>query len=691
MNFNLALSFLAAVSAVNGLEESSLRGNGTPIGEIFSNRAPNRDLKVSTYEGFDESLPNGVCKGALCGTWGDPHVITCDGLKFDCMAAGLFTLMDNHMFEAQAAFVEVSHAEEKDLHNWGLPTATLLNDVVINYKTNDAVPKIQLGFGKLVYPKENGNMVPAEDGCETGYSYVWETKKKLRYELDMKGGGTKRYATLQECREICEKKKNDKKYKCEAFQWFADGSCYMIDSKMEKRENPRHWARVLSGSLDSDCGKEVLPMLESKDQIEKHGEIGDIEKCPLLMYLDNELVDISNKTNSAGEGYLWGGEGDKNYVWQSGKVVTIVTEASEGGSAEIQLKLTGNGPGNKWSCMFDFDVCLPETEQDDFEKSSTGLLGSPNGNRTDDWKDVDGNVLVIRDKNTATTSKHDTMTEYCENNWCVSQADSMMTYHGDMDYSHYKCHNEPHIPFDPDADSCLYGKENAILHCQGFGSAVEGCIFDCCNGYCPKDVPDIVRYNDEPVDDKPVFPEIEGCSPETVLDDNSNSVCPNAADPVVKLLKQTGVQDIPEGADIFYDIAFGSSPAGNSAVVNTVTFKVNNPFDVKADVYVKHDKQALSTFVEPTCNFQPDSHGCDANTDDITVVCHKYDGIAAFALVQIYFVSIGVDDGVNGEGEENGEQGIVDKCCNADPMIQPNTGIVEYTFEVMCGCPDIVG
>jgi len=49
----------------------------------------------------------GQCIGAHCGVWGDPHIVTCDELHYDCQAVGIFTVMQNHMFNVQANFIEI--------------------------------------------------------------------------------------------------------------------------------------------------------------------------------------------------------------------------------------------------------------------------------------------------------------------------------------------------------------------------------------------------------------------------------------------------------------------------------------------------------------------------------------------------------------------------------------------------------
>jgi len=86
---------------------------------------------------FNEQLDGQECTGALCGVWGDPHIITCDNLHYDCQGVGLFTMMKNHMFNIQAHFVHISTP-------WG--GASITSDLAIDFvKTGDA-PKMQVSF-----------------------------------------------------------------------------------------------------------------------------------------------------------------------------------------------------------------------------------------------------------------------------------------------------------------------------------------------------------------------------------------------------------------------------------------------------------------------------------------------------------------------------------------------------------------
>lgn len=91
------------------------------------------------------------CTGAVCGLWGDPHIITCDDLHYDCQAVGLFTIMKNHMFNIQANFVSISTP-------WG--GASITNDIAIDYvkDTPNGVPTMQFSFPNFESIDENNQV-----------------------------------------------------------------------------------------------------------------------------------------------------------------------------------------------------------------------------------------------------------------------------------------------------------------------------------------------------------------------------------------------------------------------------------------------------------------------------------------------------------------------------------------------------
>ena len=133
MKLNIAAIALATfvVNAENAVPTNSLRGQ--------------HELQTN---GFHEHL--GRCNGAVCGMWGDPHMVTCDGLAYDCQGIGLFTLMENHMFNIQGNFVDVGAREHVLVEGWGLTHgASITNDIMIEYKAYPDVPVMQVGFGDL--------------------------------------------------------------------------------------------------------------------------------------------------------------------------------------------------------------------------------------------------------------------------------------------------------------------------------------------------------------------------------------------------------------------------------------------------------------------------------------------------------------------------------------------------------------
>ena len=99
-------SFIFAVLALlagDAASASSLRGL-------------NAEYEIGYVDNFEETM--GSCNGAICGMWGDPHMITCDGLAYDCQGEGLFTLMKNHLFHVQGHFISVGTEEMKKVIGW---------------------------------------------------------------------------------------------------------------------------------------------------------------------------------------------------------------------------------------------------------------------------------------------------------------------------------------------------------------------------------------------------------------------------------------------------------------------------------------------------------------------------------------------------------------------------------------------
>merc|ERR1712025_704939 len=161
----------------------------------------------------------------------------------------------------------------------------------------------------------------------------------------------------------------------------------------------------------------------------------------------------------------------------------------------------------------------------------------------------------------------------------------------------------------------------------------------------------------------------------------NETVCPSAPEGIVKLIKQSA--RLPEGEPVLYDILLEPPADGNSA--HTVKFKVDNPFTNHTDIYVKHVKKVGEFAMDPTCESMPFTAGCEHEAPVIEVGCHEYEGVDPFALVNICFASnsdcMVMDIGSGGDV-------TIDKCCQPPDDYEVGYGVIEYTFEIKCVCPE---
>lgn len=158
----------------------------------------------------------------------------------------------------------------------------------------------------------------------------------------------------------------------------------------------------------------------------------------------------------------------------------------------------------------------------------------------------------------------------------------------------------------------------------------------------------------------------------------SEEVCPSKPEGVVKLVKSTA--DLPE-EPMIYNIIMEPPKDG----AHTVKFQVDNPFTNYTDIYVKHSKKAGKYGMDPVCESMPFTAGCELEAPLIEVSCHEYDGVDPFALVSIYFASN--EDAYVTDHAVLGTE--IDKCCHPpSEYLEDGYGIIKYTFEIQCTCPE---
>lgn len=645
-SFNIGL-FLLAVPAFFAQAETKLRGNNPP--EEFVQR----DLTVA---GWNERL--GQCSGATCGLWGDPHMITCDGVGYDCQGIGTFNIMSNHMYEVQGRFVDVGAHEHSLIQGWGLTEgASLTNDLAIKFKgtlpDDEKAPLFQFGFGDL--SRHDGTFL-SEDDCEVNQYFV---------PSDMSGQVRSCEKSLQDCQERC-----DAVDGATSFSYWANCGCHCLDGKQAQFPAPSGWARSLSGPVDKCGAPHTEAELADPEERYKHGIIGP--RCPLLMHQDGEMIDIS----AVGNWEFYYGDVNSNVKVQNiaGRAILLQYKLASGDVAEIHLVNRGNGPGELWSCHWDFWICLPSSEQTQFIDSSGGLMGTPNGQGWDDFIDADGKYIGLQ----FDTNWHKTLYNYCYNNHCVEQDDLLVTPPKGQTFADIKCQHVEYEEFDIENPACVLNADEMKEQCDKVPYLLtNACLLECCVGGCGaieevvEEIEEVKTLSEDPEKIFYEVPMVEepDCQGEE-WKKTSSEVCPESDTEVVKLLSTSGTQELP--GDVFFGIDMDT---GDDEKGRTIRFKIHNPFEEGANVYVKYGKSVKGhAFMDPKCDGFEVPTGCDEGATEIEVACHDYTDVDAFALVQVYFASPSV------EGTTD-----IDNCCKAD--VTADMGVVMYSFELQCSCP----
>lgn len=672
MNFGQAILILFALSnSADGQADQSPKLRG-----LATTRSKNT-FGIKTYE---EEL--GSCTGAVCGLWGDPHIISCDGLGYDCNAAGLFTLMNNFLYNIQANFIHVTATDMRQIVNvWkNPPVATITQDIIIQNLEKSDFPVHQFSFPSFHL---DGESVPSEYGCLVNW----------KYDKHMMGQSRTEVKSIVACREHC-----DAVAGCVGITFYSNGGCHLADisskliektdsscsrsvaGKSDKCGHPSKW-KALSAGLESDVKKAKI--IGNGSTNKGNSAIG--EGCPLLFYENKVLQDISTYDDDS---FLFGSSTDDSYVKLDGyNKVKIVHTTENGSKSEIMLEVGGAGPGELMGCHWNIFVCLPKEEQEKFKKQDInfGLFGSPNENSQDDWMTPDGTQVDIPTEG----KKGPAAFDYCTKNWCVSQENSEMAYPSGGSYDTVKCQHEKYVEFDVKTNpACYVNAEKIIEKCdQKCPMMVEACQKDSCYGdylmidevideitgfVTLSDKEENIVYNvGKEVENIPLCEEADYFL-------TGETACPSSSGNTVKVIHQS--VEIPNDEPVIYGITFQDSMDDNHG--REVTFRVANPFGSEADTYVRYQKKVGEFANDPACESMSSViSGCDLVAPDITVGCIEYRDLESFAVVDVYFAT---KDSVALNADTNTE---VEKCCKP-PVYGSDFGIIKYTFKIQCSCPD---
>jgi hypothetical protein len=161
------------------------------------------------------------------------------------------------------------------------------------------------------------------------------------------------------------------------------------------------------------------------------------------------------------------------------------------------------------------------------------------------------------------------------------------------------------------------------------------------------------------------------------MPNTSDTVCPGTMG-IVSLVSTHG--GVPEPAPpIIFDISFDEA----DPKIPHVSFKVDNPFEADADIYVRYHTSAghVAGAFTPDCEKQLAVPGCHMAASTISAACFAPSGHpTAFSIVTIYLVSADSSLAtITGDAK-------VDECCEQEPNLLA-LPVIGYTYKINCGCP----
>lgn len=179
------------------------------------------------------------------------------------------------------------------------------------------------------------------------------------------------------------------------------------------------------------------------------GVITDVLQHPFIKSSHVQIEKITKRRNKF-QGYVI-------YYHQSGLQVTILGKQS-----------TSNG------CVLSAKFCLPQDwarSQENF----VGLLGTPDGDPTNDWMDRDANLIPV--PTLLTDLRFDKSYDWCVQNWCIRSAgESLFTYDTAESYAGF---NHCNLPTDTVTKQCAESPTSELQNVCGstdLACLVDGCV-----------------------------------------------------------------------------------------------------------------------------------------------------------------------------------------------------------------------
>jgi len=317
-----------------------------------------------------------VCKASA---WGDPHLVTWDGLRYDAQPKGeaIFLTSEEPELEIQARLEKAGGAAG--------PSVT----TGITVDGPGDTPTIQVsiaqpefisvaGFGS----KEDGFCVKADNRDQNS-----GVIKLSSIDTDDEGDLHKK------CLEMCATYIGVTG--CEMIWDQGNRGCYAHTDEIDGGGNgvDRHSCYLVDEEalLGTCTGYTEIPVGNQNCEVEL---VVDGEKQSMLSY-DSASATVS----------------------QIGQQITIEYP----GVLKVKMSLSVFG-----RCYFSVDFELDDCES--YAESAIGLLGSPNSNSTDDWTDPNGNVLELPSGGVSSFFFEPAF-NYVKDNWIITNKDdTIFTY-----------------------------------------------------------------------------------------------------------------------------------------------------------------------------------------------------------------------------------------------------------------------
>jgi len=235
----------------------------------------------------------------------------------------------------------------------------------------------------------------------------------------------------------------------------------------DARSNKNGRMITITKGISIDAGVEGVP---SVDIIAEEGE--GPKACILNYFID-------------GKPAQWGPDG-KHPITETGAQIDGIELHAKGNKDLLYFPDAGISYSvlvryGNFGCVMMNDLCIPPKLAQ--EETIVGLFGSPNRNKMDDWMNKEDKNLFHQN-----SVKGARAYEYCTENWCVSQEESIFGYLPDEEWSdfygcdrQYSQDNTENLIEEatPECEACCGDIRDAATSNACLLECVEGGVIDC--------------------------------------------------------------------------------------------------------------------------------------------------------------------------------------------------------------------